>query len=260
MSDILVNLHTHTFRCNHASGVEREYVENALAHGVTRLGFSDHAPYVFSGDYYSGFRMRPELQEDYVSTLLALREEYRGRIEILIGYEAEYYPRFFDRFLEMICRYDVDYLILGQHFIWNEMNGVYSGSTTDDEGILREYVDTVLCGISTGKFSYIAHPDLCNYTGEGRIYEKHYGRLIEGAAKMGLPLEINLLGIRDRRSYPHEAFFRLCGEMGAEVCIGSDAHSADVVFDAESREKAVDLIYRFGLKLIANPILRPVRG
>ncbi len=258
MSEVFVNLHTHTFRCNHASGVERDYIERALADGITKLGFADHAPYVFDGEYYSGFRMRPELQEDYVTALQALREEYRGRIEIKIGYEAEYYPRFFDRFLEMICRYEVDYLILGQHFIWNEMDGVYSGNRTTDEGILREYVDTVLCGISTGKFTYIAHPDLCNFAGEGRIFEKHYCRLIEGAKGMGIPLEINLLGIRDGRPYPHDEFFRLCGEIGAEVCIGSDAHSADVVADLASREKAMDMVYRFGLKLNADPILRPV--
>ena len=89
------SLHTHTFRCGHASGTEREYIENAIAAGFDTLGFSDHAPYVFRDGYYSGFRMRPELQEDYVTTLLALREEYKGKIDIKIGYEAEYYPEFF---------------------------------------------------------------------------------------------------------------------------------------------------------------------
>ena len=46
------SLHTHTFRCGHASGTEREYIENAIAAGFDTLGFSDHAPYVFRDGYY----------------------------------------------------------------------------------------------------------------------------------------------------------------------------------------------------------------
>ena len=34
------NLHTHTFRCRHASGTEREYIENAIRSGMDLLGFS----------------------------------------------------------------------------------------------------------------------------------------------------------------------------------------------------------------------------
>ena len=38
------------------------------------LGFSDHTPYFFPGSYYSSFRMRPELTQDYFDTLLKLKE------------------------------------------------------------------------------------------------------------------------------------------------------------------------------------------
>ena len=55
------NLHTHTKRCNHAQGEDREYVEAAIKAGIKTLGFSDHCPQFFPGtDYYSNFRMRPE--------------------------------------------------------------------------------------------------------------------------------------------------------------------------------------------------------
>ena len=54
------SFHTHTTRCRHAEGEDREYVLEAVKSGMTVLGFSDHSPYVFEGDYYSGFRMRPE--------------------------------------------------------------------------------------------------------------------------------------------------------------------------------------------------------
>ena len=94
---MIANYHTHTWRCNHARGTEREMVEKAIQGGVKILGFSDHNPYLFDGSYYSNFRMRPELLEDYVRAVESLRDEYRKDIEIHLGLEVEYYPRLFER-------------------------------------------------------------------------------------------------------------------------------------------------------------------
>lgn len=253
-----VNLHTHTVRCGHASGSEREYVENAIAGGLTTLGFSDHAPYAFPEGYYSGFRMKPEQQEDYVTAVQSLREEYKGKIDIKIGYEAEYYPAFFEDFLKLITRYEVEYLILGQHFIENEMTHKYSGATTDDEDYLAAYVNQTCEAMRTGLFTYFAHPDLVNYTGDTAIYDRHYTRLIECAIDTKTPLEINLLGIRDHRAYPHERFFELCGKLGAEVCIGCDAHSPDVAYDGESYVKALAQVEKLNLRLNSAPALKKI--
>lgn len=252
------NYHTHTVRCRHASGTEREYIENAIAAGMKELGFSDHVPYPFSDGYYSNFRMYVEQTEDYAAALSELREAYRGKIHIKIGYEAEYYPLFFENMLKLITKYECDYLILGQHFIENEITRKYSGITTQDEAYLRQYVDQTCEGMKTGVFTYFAHPDLVNYTGDDGIYEREYSRLIGCAIDCNVPLEINLLGVRDHRNYPHDKFFALCGRMGAPVCIGSDAHTADTVSDDASYAKALDMCARYNLKLIKNPTLRPV--
>ncbi len=255
---MICNLHAHTVRCNHASGTEREYIENALAGGLKIFGFADHAPYPFPDGYRSGFRMRVDQTEDYVNTLSALREEYAGRIEIKIGYEAEYYPKCFRDFLSNVTSYPVDFLILGQHFLENEMEGKYAGRTVEDEAYLAAYADQVIEGMETGVFSYVAHPDLVNFVGDPALFDRHYGRLIERAKELGIPLEINLLGIRDHRAYPHDRFFELCGEIGAPVCAGCDAHSADTAYDGPSYEKAMEMKDRFGLKIVDCPALLPV--
>ena len=41
------NYHTHTYRCQHAYGSEREYIEAAIRMGIAELGFSDHVPCPF---------------------------------------------------------------------------------------------------------------------------------------------------------------------------------------------------------------------
>ncbi len=44
---MLANYHTHTERCYHASGEDKEYVEAAIKAGLKVLGFSDHCPWIF---------------------------------------------------------------------------------------------------------------------------------------------------------------------------------------------------------------------
>ena len=39
---MLANYHTHTPRCGHAIGSERQYIERAIEEGFKVLGFSDH--------------------------------------------------------------------------------------------------------------------------------------------------------------------------------------------------------------------------
>ena len=97
MSDpILANYHTHTARCQHAQGAEEEYIQAALQAGYRILGFSDHTPWDFDSGYDSYCRMRLYELPDYIQTLQALREKYAGRIRILIGLEAEYFPGHMD--------------------------------------------------------------------------------------------------------------------------------------------------------------------
>lgn len=70
---MIANYHTHTWRCMHASGTEREYVEKAIEGGLQILGFSDHTPMPYAGDYVSTVKMKPAQLEDYVNTILGLK-------------------------------------------------------------------------------------------------------------------------------------------------------------------------------------------
>ncbi len=243
------NYHTHTTRCNHASGSEREYIEKAIERGLDTLGFSDHSPYFFDGDYYSSFRMRPEQTEEYVSTLSALREEYKDDIRILIGYEAEYYPKYFAKFLEHIESYGYDYLILGQHVLGNE-DSHSSATPSIREEYLASYVDQTAEGMASGKFLYFAHPDIINFTGDAKIYEKYMYKLCENAKKYGVPLEINMLGLYSGRHYPTDKFFRIAAEVGNDTVIGCDAHWPEAIAEEKSLAAAITMAQRHGLNVI----------
>jgi len=255
-----VNFHTHTPRCFHAQGTEREYIEEAIAAGIRILGFSDHAPMVFPPEYHSGFRMPVEQTREYAETLAALREEYRDDITIYIGYEMEYYPKFFDASLANICTYPVDYLILGQHFIGNEVERMYSGAYTEDGAYLGSYVDGVIEGLGTGVYSYLAHPDLPNFGGDAAVYDMHMRRLCEAAKRLAIPLEINFLGLREHRQYPCDRFWSIAAEVGCQAIFGCDAHSPDMLSDRRVLRDAYAYAEKFGLTVTDTPVLRSPHG
>ncbi len=242
------NYHTHTVRCNHANGTEREYIEQAIARKLKVLGFSDHSPQVFD-DYQSGFRMKPEQLEDYVLTLRRLQKEYADRINILIGLEVEYYPRYFGRLLDLIQPYELDYLILGQHFLGNESDGSpYSGHPSEDESQLEWYVNQTIEGMESGVFSCFAHPDLCNFSGDLKIYRKWYEKLCIRAKELGIPLELNMLGYADHRHYPNPLFFRMAHEVGNEIILGCDAHTPSRVADPDEITKCLHFLHEAGIE------------
>lgn len=247
---MIANFHTHTFRCNHATGTDREYVEAAIRAGVKVLGFSDHSPYWFPKGYYSTHRMKPDEIEDYVNSVLSLREEYKNDIRIHLGFEAEYYPLYFDKMLKMIEPYPYEYLILGQHYLKNEKSESHIARLANDYESLVCYVNECIEGLATGKFFCFAHPDLVNFKGDTRLYRSEMTRLCKAAKAMNVPLEINLLGIRERRNYPRIDFWQIAAEVGNDVMLGSDSHEPSATARDFDIRVAMEIVNGFGLHLI----------
>ena len=255
---MIANYHTHTFRCGHAEGGERDYIERAVQSGLKILGFSDHTPYDFfdSEPRNRPMRMMPEELPDYAASLRALAEEYRDRIEIRLGVEAEYYPKYFSRLLELLRANGVEYMILGQHFLGNEIGDAYTGRPTLDRKLLARYVSQTIEALETGLFSYFAHPDLIHFIGSRSVYDREMRALCRAAQETGTPLEINLLGVREGRHYPNERFWQIAAEEGNPVVLGCDAHRPDDLLDRGAEEQALALVERLGLNRLDTVPLR----
>lgn len=248
------NFHTHTYRCHHAKGSDREYVEAAIKAGYTEIGFSDHTPCFFPADYYSDFRMKPDETEEYVNSIRALQEEYRDKITIRLGFEVEYYPQLFDKLLKFLKPFNYDYLILGQHFTNNEFDekSFYSGHKTSSIEVLDTYIQQTLEALKTGEFLYFAHPDLVNYTGDKKIYEERMRCFLKELKKLNIPLECNFLGFWDKRNYPNKTFWKLAAKENNPVVIGLDAHQPEVYLDKKRLDKMKKFLDDLGIKPIEN--------
>jgi histidinol-phosphatase (PHP family) len=243
------NYHTHTARCHHAQGTEREYIEAAIQRGLTVLGFSDHAPHFFGQcGYVSDCRMLPHELEDYVRTLTDLRREYRDRIDIRIGLELDYYPARFEETVRHILSFpEIEYLIYGQHWLSNEYDSTWVGDTGADETALIRYTLQVKEALSTGLYSCFCHPDFFRFDGDKDVYRRHMEPLLRWVKEKNLPIELNLSGYLGNRWYPKEFLWELAAEVGCRVILGVDAHKPSSLIETETEKRAMDLCRRLNI-------------
>ena len=247
---MIANYHTHTVRCTHAVGSEEEYVLAGIEAGLKILGFSDHAPYPFEGGCYSHIRMRPEELGAYTATVFALREKYKDLVQIPVGVEIEYFPRFWEEQLSMLRDHGIEYLLLGQHWAEYREGGHYSGKVTDREDLLAEYCRSACEAMQTGVITYIAHPDLFHYVGDEKVYERHMRKLCREAKGCDLPLEVNMVGMRNNRNYPNHRFWELAAEEGCRAILGNDAHDPRALLDTETMAQARIWVEALGMELL----------
>ena len=252
---MIANYHTHTVRCGHAKGTDREYVETAIAQGLKTLGFSEHVPMPFPDGHESRFRVPIAKLDDYVKSVLTLREEYRNDIEIHLGFEAEYYPDLFPEMKKLLSPYPVEYLLLGQHFN-DSREAVYNSRPQRDPLALAAYVDAVIAAMETSCFTYVAHPDLFCFSGPDEIYQQEMNRLCQSARSLDIPLEINMLGLREGRNYPDERFWTIVSKEGCRTVLGCDAHAPGDVAHPDQLEDAMNYAARFGLVPETDVVLR----
>ena len=245
------NYHTHTYRCNHASGSEEDYIKAAIKAGLEEIGMSDHCPWPIRKRY----QMRMEMREfePYVNELKRLKEKYKDQISIKLGLECEYFPNEWKTLRFFKEHPDLDYLIFGNHFHLQESSDWYYGTCVRDEEILRHYVTDAVAGMETGYFRIFAHPDLCfrSYPVFDEAAKQASYDICLKAKELGVILEYNLGGLRMYRHeiphYPRYEFWQAAAEVGNAVIIGVDAHNPLDLLDQATYQQAEKTLQELGI-------------
>ena len=105
----------------------------------------------------------------------------------------------------------------------------------------------MLEALRTGRFLYVAHPDIIHFTGDPAIYEREMRTFCQEVKKLDIPLEINFLGLADHRNYPNPEFWRIAGEVGNRVVFGSDAHRPVDVWRPDTLKVAEEMVRKYHL-------------
>lgn len=249
------NYHTHTTRCHHAEGSDEEYILAAIEMGYKTLGFSDHAPWPKHSKENQFIRMSVVDFEGYVDSIHRLGRQYGGKIDILCGLEAEYYPERIEFLKDLLEKTPLDYLVLGNHFDTYESYETYFGSYKDESKVIQIYKQLSIEALRTGLYSIFAHPDifvrsLSKWTQEAIDATIE---ICEVAKECQVVLEYNLGGVRYKRKeldYPYTAFWEIVASVGNEVIIGVDAHSPSDITNLEPLRKAQEVLSHLNIKPI----------
>ena len=252
----LTNLHSHTYRCKHASGDAVDYVRAAHAGGAGVYGISDHAP--LPDGRHSDVRMDMDELDGYEQAVRDAQTAF-PEIAVLLALECEDFPenRAFYR-EEILGRREFDYLVGAAHY--TPFEGAWHNSYIGMNNVrfLRAYSDHLCAMMETGLYAFIAHPDIfgCSVTQWNQNLTECSRDILAAAAMTGVPLEINAGGFRksqrqtpqgSRPQYPWSAFWELASDYRVTVVCNSDAHHPE---DALANlDQAYDLAAFHGLTL-----------
>ena len=252
------NLHTHSIYSD-GKHSPREIIEQAIAQNMTAIGISDHS-YTFFDKRYC---LAEEKNEAYINELRALKAEYAGKMEVLVGIEL-------DAFSQGYNRADFDYVIGSCHYI--NFDGDYRSVDSSLEGVLdamatycggnslefaRLYFNTYSELICNMRPDILGHIDLVAKLGtvneDSPEYRKMALTTLTDVLSVAPFIELNTGAIsRGYRKIPYPAPFLLreIRDRGGKIILSSDSHSKDTLtffFD-----ESLDLLRENGIRSVVT--------
>lgn len=235
------DLHTHHERCGHAEGQIRNYIEAAIAEGLSVIGISDHSPYFGSEEDqpYPSIAMAQSEFSRYIEEVIQLKEEYAGKIDVLLGVESDFFPEHVERYRQIYDRYPFDYIIGSVHQSggvsifnrnrWKRLN--------EQEQIQHkeEYYDLIQQSARSGMFQILGHIDAMKayYPAFSDLPTAKVEETLKVIGECKLAIEINTSGkTKDVGGwYPSDSMLEMALRYGVDVTFGSDAHIPSRVAD-----------------------------
>jgi histidinol-phosphatase (PHP family) len=251
----MIDYHTHTELCGHATGTVQEYIESAIAKGLREIGFSDHAP--MPEKLRSGISMSPGEVESYIGAIESARDRYDGRIAVRVGMEVDY--PLMDSFDRRYCTDPrIDYLIGSCHFIdgWpfdhpDYIDG-YKKRHIDD--IYRKYFEILRSMAGSGLFNIVGHFDIVKKFGfrSGREFRHIIEDIAMALAANDVAVEINTAGLGHPAGelYPSEEIIAILFRHNVPLTLGSDAHAPERVGNLFPR--ALEAVTRAGYRKLSG--------
>lgn len=234
---MLSNFHTHSVFCDGDNTLE-EIVLSGINKGFDSLGFSGHG--------YTDYDLRYCMKntDGYIAEVKALKEKYKGEIEIYLGIEEDAFSR--------LHRQDFDYIIGSCHYLnlegkyypidsspeyFKECLKAFEGDTV---ALAESYYSKFCDYILKRKPDIIGHFDLITKFDEMEkslfLEDEKYNAVAEKYLKEALKadciFEVNTGAIsRGYRTkpYPSVNLLHIIKKEGGRVILSSDSHSIETL-------------------------------
>ncbi len=227
---MILDLHTHNYRCGHANGKLEEYVLYAIELDLNYLGFSDHAPLLNQkADQPSpGMHMAKSELDDYYNKASKLKNKYRSDIELLIGIEIDYFEGFTERYKNFIDNYKFDYIIGSVHYFngYHVFDPKRWSNTNDELSEIEKYYSLIKKLIKADMIDVLAHIDAIKALNIENYSYDFSDEILDLILECDLTLEINTSGLKKcDQLFPESKIIKRANEKGISFTYGSDAHS-----------------------------------
>ncbi|MDO9154734.1 MAG: histidinol-phosphatase [Paludibacter sp.] len=246
----LSNYHSHCSFCDGRNSME-EFVSSAIAQGITKYGFSSHAPLPF----LTQWTMLEEDFLDYEKEFYRLKELYSNKIELFLGLEIDYIDGCSDIDNEFFSDKKLDFTIGSVHYLDKIADNQYwtiDGCFKEfDDGLnqlfggnihraSKRFFEVTGLMIEKGGFDIVGHLDKITYHGlkykDFKLTDKWFFDLVSDILLLikekNLILEINTKALTEHGlTFPHQIFFPLINEMKIPVVVNSDCHYLTRVID-----------------------------
>jgi histidinol-phosphatase (PHP family) len=240
----VIDIHNHTPLCKHAVGTPEEYIQKAIEKSIKVYGFADHAPMDFDKKY----RMDFNEMDSYEKKIKSLKEKYKDKIKIVLGYEVDFTPYVDKRVLER----EVDYLIGSVHFLdnWGFDNPEFikEWKTRDVDDVYKEYFSKIENLAKSRLFDIVGHLDLVKVFGfkPKKNIKDIAKNAIKEIKKSDMAVEINTAGLRKpvKEIYPSITLLEMIRDEGIDITFSSDAHKPEDV--GYKLNEAIDLAKNLG--------------
>jgi histidinol-phosphatase (PHP family) len=236
---MLTDYHTHTFRCGHAVGTARECIEGAIAQGIDEIGLTDHLWLYFEEPAQRNptYAMAERDYDAHYTEMVALRDEYRGRIAVRVSVEADYIEGREDELLQILGRYELDYVLGSVHFMdgWLMDHPDFADRFREERvaEIYRRYYRKLGNAIRLGAFDLLAHFDLPKKF--GFLPEEDLAHVVAETLDLvrehDLAIELSSAGLRKPigEIYPSDTILREMRRREIPIAFSSDAHAPDEI-------------------------------
>ncbi len=237
---ILTDLHVHSNFCDGKNSPE-ELVLAAIKLGVKRLGILAHSYVVGDEDG----TLLPDREQEFMSTINALKEKYADKIELLCGLEQDMYAappnKGYDYIIGSVHYFCVEGKLMPLDYSEDtfrvSVNELFGG---DYLAAAEAYFAEVARVIEVTGADVIGHLDLITkFNGNGKYFDTSdpryvcaYKRAVDKLVLFGKSFEVNTGGIyrgyKDQ-PYPSLEIIKYIKSVGGKLILSSDAHRKDAL-------------------------------
>ena len=263
--------HTHSHYCDGSMAPE-DYILSAIRKNFPAIGISSHAPVHFE----TLWTMKPGKITQYMETILGLKEKYRGKIQVYVGLETDFYPG-----AVAYRNYPgIDYTIGSVHFIHHAAGQRYMALDGTPEEfqetrdvvfhgeareLVKKYYQLLTDMLYQQPPSILGHLDILKKNNRGNCFfcenERWYQKAVEGVldavTEQQVIVEVNTGGIArgyTSEMYPSDWILACMRERNIPLVLNSDAHHPDKIdaYYLQAVEKLKSLGYTHQRILLDN--------